>query len=104
MAKIDKLRASGCPIAFGLDMFGDRWSLLVIRDMLLKDKRTYGEFLDAGEGISTNTLADRLKCLEAMGVIERSPDPENWRKILYTLTEKARDLAPREFRSEVQHH
>lgn len=94
MTKNDKLRTSGCPIAYGLDMFGDRWTLLVIRDMLLNGKQTYGEFLEAGEGISTNILADRLKHLEASGIIERSPDPENWRKVLYTLTEKGRDLAP----------
>ena len=94
MAKNDKLRSSGCPIAFGLDTFGDRWSLLVIRDMMLRGRKTYGEFLDAGEGISTNILADRLKHLEAEGIIEKSRDPDNRRSILYVLTEKGRDLAP----------
>ena len=90
----DTKRPSGCPIAFGLDIFGDRWSLLIVRDMMLNGKKTYSEFLDAGEGISTNILADRLKHLQAEGVIEKSRDPENGRSFLYTLTEKGRDLAP----------
>ena len=93
MSTNEKLRPSGCPVAFGLDTFGDRWSLLVIRDMMLNGKKTYGEFLDAGEGISTNILADRLKHLEAEGIIEKSRDPENRRSFIYTLTEKGRDLA-----------
>jgi DNA-binding HxlR family transcriptional regulator len=94
MSKNDKLRTSGCPIAYGLDTFGDRWSLLIIRDMMLNAKKTYGEFLDAGEGISTNILADRLKHLDAAGIIEKSRDPENRRSFIYTLTKKGRDLAP----------
>lgn len=94
MSKKEKFRTSGCPITFGLDTFGDRWSLLVIRDMMLNGKKTYGEFLEAGEGISTNILADRLKHLEAEGIIEKSRDPENRRSFLYTLSEKGRDLAP----------
>ena len=94
MSKSEKLRASGCPVAYGLDIFGDRWSLLVIRDMMLGAKNTYGEFLEAGEGISTNILANRLKHLEAEGIIEKSRDPANRRSILYKLTRKGRDLAP----------
>lgn len=94
MSRNEKLRRSGCPIAFGLDNFGDRWSLLIIRDMMLNAKKTYGEFLDAGEGISTNILADRLKHLEAKGIIEKSRDPDNRRSFTYALTEKGRDLAP----------
>lgn len=94
MSSNKKLRPSGCPVAFGLDTFGDRWSLLIIRDMMLSGKKTYSEFLEAGEGISTNILADRLKHLEAEGIVEKSRDPENGRSILYTLTVKGRDLAP----------
>ena len=94
MSKNEKLRPSGCPVAFGLDIFGDRWSLLVIRDMMLNGKKTYGEFLEAGEGISTNILADRLKYLEAEGIIEKTQDPENRRSFIYTLTGKGLDLAP----------
>ena len=50
----------GCPIRFGLGIFGDKWTLLIIRDLMFKERRYYGEFLAAGEGISTNILADRL--------------------------------------------
>jgi len=94
MRNEDKKRRSGCPVTFGLDTFGDRWSLLVIREILLRGKKTYGEFLEAEEGISTNILADRLKHLEAEGIIEKSQDPENRRSFTYSLTQKGRDLAP----------
>lgn len=89
-----KKRSSGCPIAFGLDTFGDRWSLLIIREIMLRGKRTYSEFLTADEGIATNILVDRLKQLEADGILEKSRDPENRRSFLYNLTQKGRDLAP----------
>jgi len=94
MRNEDKKRTSGCPVTFGLDTFGDRWSLLVIREMMLRGKKTYGEFLEAEEGISTNILADRLKHLETEGIIEKSRDPENRRSFTYSLTQKGRDLAP----------
>jgi len=90
----DKKRQSGCPIAFGLDTFGDRWTLLVIREMMLRGKKTYSDFLDAEEGISTNILADRLKHLEAEGIIDKRIDPDNRRSFTYSLTEKGFDLAP----------
>ncbi len=94
MNKQGKNRQTGCPVTYGLDTFGDRWSLLVIRDMMLHGKNTYGEFLNADEHISTNILADRLKHLEAEGIIEKLQDPENRRSFIYTLTEKGYDLAP----------
>ena len=94
MRNEDKKRQSGCPVAFGLDTFGDRWTLLVIREMLLRGKKTYSEFLEAEEGISTNILADRLKHLETEGVINKLRDPENGRSFVYSLTEKGFDLAP----------
>jgi len=94
MRNPDKKRQSGCPLAFGLDTFGDRWSLLVIREMMLKGRKTYGDFLEADEGIATNILADRLKHLEAEGIIQKSRDPENRRSFTYSLTGKGRDLAP----------
>lgn len=87
-------RQSGCPLSFGLDIFGDRWSLLVIREIMLKGKKTYSEFLEAEEGIATNILIDRLKRLEAEGIIEKSRDLENRRRFIYCLTEKGFDLAP----------
>lgn len=94
MRNDDKKRKTGCPIAFGLDTFGDRWTLLVIREMMLRGKKTYSDFLEADEGISTNILADRLKHLENEGVIEKVRDPENGRSFMYSLTEKGFDLAP----------
>ncbi|MEO9904590.1 MULTISPECIES: helix-turn-helix domain-containing protein [Alphaproteobacteria] len=94
MENTSKLRTSGCRVAFGLDVFGDRWSLLIIRDMTLYGKKTYGDFLEGGEGISTNILADRLKQLEANGIIEKTRDPASGRSYLYHLTGKGRDLAP----------
>jgi len=89
-----KKRVTGCPIAYGLDTFGDRWSLLVIRDLMLNRRKTYQEFLHAGEGVATNILADRLKHLEAEGIIDKSRDPENRRSFIYSLTSKGHDLAP----------
>jgi DNA-binding HxlR family transcriptional regulator len=83
-----------CPVAFGLDTFGDRWSLLIIREIMLRGKRTYSEFLEADEGIASNILIARLKHLEAEGIVEKSRDPENSRAFLYELTKKGRDLAP----------
>ncbi len=89
-----KSHGTGCPIAFALDTFGDRWSLLIIRDIALMGSKTYGDFLKAGEGIATNILADRLKFLEAAGIIRKSRDPDNRRRYIYRLTEKGRDLVP----------
>lgn len=94
MASPDKKRGTGCPVAFALDTFGDRWSLLIIRDMVLRGFKTYGAFLGAREGIATNVLADRLRSLEAEGIITRARDSENHRKYNYTLTDKGCDLVP----------
>ncbi|MHA1525220.1 MAG: winged helix-turn-helix transcriptional regulator [Alphaproteobacteria bacterium] len=94
MSKIGKRRDTGCPIAFALDTFGDRWSLLVIRDLLFRQKRTYGEFLDCDEKFATNILADRLKFLEAEGIIAKARDPQNQRSHIYSLTQKGIALAP----------
>jgi len=94
MRNKNKVRESGCPIAFGLDTFGDRWSFLVVREMMLKGKKTYSDFLEIDEGIATNILADRLKHLESEGIISKSRDPENRRSFIYELTKKGRDLAP----------
>ncbi|MEP3048396.1 MAG: helix-turn-helix domain-containing protein [Roseibium sp.] len=85
---------SGCPIAYGLSIFGDQWSLLVIRDMAIKGVQTYGELLEGWEGISTNILAQRLKHLEENGIITKRRDPDNWRSFVYELTVKGRELAP----------
>lgn len=85
---------SSCPIASSLDVLGDKWSLLLVRDMLFPGFRTFSEFLASGEGIATNILADRLARLEAAGIITSEPDAEDRRRSIYTLTQKGRDLAP----------
>lgn len=85
---------SSCPVTFALDRVGDKWSLLIVRDLMFRGMQTYGEFLGAGEGIATNVLADRLKCLESEGILEKSRDPENKRRVLYRLTGKGFDLTP----------
>jgi DNA-binding HxlR family transcriptional regulator len=75
-------------------MLGDRWSLLIIRDMMLRGSRTYKEFLECDEGIATNILADRLRKLVAYGILTTKPDPADGRKQIYLLTAKGIDLAP----------
>ena len=89
-----KKHASHCLVAHGLDIFGDRWTLLVLRDMILYGKRRYGEFLEAEEAIATNVLADRLKRLAAEGLVTVSKDPDNRRSNIYTLTDKGLSLMP----------
>ena len=85
---------SHCPINFVLETFGDRWTLLVVRDLMFKGKQSYGEFLRSDEGISTNILADRLKRLEADGIVSKTVAPDNKSKLLYSLTDKGKDLMP----------
>jgi DNA-binding HxlR family transcriptional regulator len=75
-------------------MLGDRWSLLIIRDMMLRGFRSYKEFLECYERIATNILADRLRRLTTNGIIQASPDPTDGRKLIYSLTAKGIDLAP----------
>ncbi len=87
-------RRSDCPISFALEIFGDRWSLLIIRDLIFKGKRTYGDFLASEEKIATNILADRLVMLEDSGIIKGKTDPENRSRINYSLTPKGIDLIP----------
>ena len=85
---------SDCPLNASVEMLGDRWSLLIIRDMMLRGARTYKEFLDGYEGIATNILADRLRKLVGYGILTTKPDPSDGRKLLYLLTAKGIDLAP----------
>src|ERR1700732_4130529 len=85
---------SGCPLNASVEMLGDRWSLLIIRDMMLRGFRSYKEFLESYEGIATNILADRLRRLEGDGIIGTERDPSDGRKIIYALTEKGVDLGP----------
>ncbi len=87
-------KRSHCPIAFALDIFGDKWSLLLLRDLLFKNKRHYSELLAAEEGISTNILSERLARLEAEGLIAKSRDKTNRRQFIYSPTQKGLDLLP----------
>jgi DNA-binding HxlR family transcriptional regulator len=87
-------RRSGCPLNASVEMLGDRWSLLIIRDMMLRGSCTYKEFMECYEGIATNILADRLKKLVRNGIITTEADKSDKRKTLYRLTEKGIDLAP----------
>jgi DNA-binding HxlR family transcriptional regulator len=87
-------RRSGCPVSVTLETFGDRWSLLVIRDLMVRGLRTFKDFRDSGEGIATNILADRLRKLEESGIILAETEKADARRVNYRLTEKGVDLAP----------
>ncbi|HYC46320.1 MAG TPA: helix-turn-helix domain-containing protein [Burkholderiales bacterium] len=75
-------------------MLGDAWSLLIVRDLMFKSRRTYNDFLGGGEGIASNILADRLLKLEGAGIIEKRRDPSDGRRFIYRLSKKGIDLAP----------
>jgi DNA-binding HxlR family transcriptional regulator len=87
-------RRSPCPIACTLDLLGDRWTLLVVRDMMFFGKQRYEEFLESPEGISTNILANRLKLLEDLGLVEKRLYGSHSRRMNYQLTEKGNSLRP----------
>jgi DNA-binding HxlR family transcriptional regulator len=77
-----------------LEIFGDRWSLLIVRDLMVRGYRTFKEFQESGEGIATNILADRLQRLESAGIITSAVEEKDARRLNYRLTEKGIDLAP----------
>ena len=85
---------SYCPINLSLEVFGDKWTLLILRDIMFAGKRHYREFLQSDEQISTNILADRMKMLVDQGLLTKSGDPTHQQKAVYSLTEKAIDLVP----------
>jgi len=87
-------RRSGCPLNASVEMLGDRWSLLILRDMMLRGFHSYRQFLDSYEGIATNILADRLKRLIAHGIVTTQEDSADGRRLIYVLTPKGLDLAP----------
>lgn len=84
---------SACPIACSLDLLGDKWTLLVVRDLLL-GKTTYSEFQRSPEGVPTNILAERLKRLQKAGIVEKSQYQQRPVRYAYQLTQKGRDLQP----------
>ncbi len=89
----NKLR-SHCPVNYGLEAFGDRWALLILRDIVFRGKRTYGEFLKSEEGFATNILASRIDHLIEEGILQREGHNTDGRKDIYSLTEKGLDLVP----------
>jgi len=92
---MDKIkRRSNCPISVALEIFGDKWTLLVIRDIIFKNKNYYGEFLQSEERIATNILASRLMLLEETSIVTKQVDLNNKTKYVYKLTEKGLDLLP----------
>jgi DNA-binding HxlR family transcriptional regulator len=92
---MDGAHRSGCPINLSLEVFGDRWSLIILRDMMFGGRRHFRELLTRSEeGISSNILADRLKMLLDQGMITRTDDPTHKQKAIYSLTEKAIALVP----------
>jgi len=89
-----KFCRSNCPINFVLEIFGDKWTLLIVRDLMFKGKSSYTEFLQSDEKVSTNILADRLKKLENNGIVEKAIASENRSKLIYALTERGKELLP----------
>lgn len=96
MAKANKndRRRSACPISVALDVLGDKWTLLVIRDLVFARKRHFRDFLASPENIASNVLASRLRALETQGIVSRRVDPDSARKVIYELTPKGIDLVP----------
>ncbi|MEM6726348.1 MAG: helix-turn-helix domain-containing protein [Bacteroidota bacterium] len=85
---------SDCPVSYALDFFGDKWSLLIIRDLAFEQKRFYKEFKNSKEQIATNILSDRLKKLETNGIIRSEVYPKNKSQKVYSLTQKGKALIP----------
>ena len=85
---------STCPVTFALDLIGDKWSLLILRDIILQGKQFYHEFTESDEGISTNILASRLSMLEASGILSKKRDAHDRKRFIYSPTEKGLDLLP----------
>jgi DNA-binding HxlR family transcriptional regulator len=91
---VDMKKRSDCPISCSLDVWGDKWSLLIVRDLLFSMQCTYGDFLKSEEKIATNILATRLQMLESNGIITKLDHPDSKAKVLYQLTQKGIDLLP----------
>ncbi len=94
MQTLNKQTNGICPVNYALDIFGDKWSLLILRDIVFKSKKYYGEFLTSPEKISTNILANRLLKMESEGLLSKTQDTQNLSKFVYQLTSKGQDLIP----------
>jgi DNA-binding HxlR family transcriptional regulator len=90
---VARKRRSGCPVSISLELLGDRWSLLIVRDLMVRGYRTFKEFQESGEGIASNVLTDRLRRLREVGIVE-TETAEDARRVHYRLTERGIDLAP----------
>jgi len=91
---MDQKFRCACPITSALDILGDKWILVIIKQMLIEEKKTFKDFTESDEAIATNILASKLKCLEELGIITKSQLPDNKKTNLYLLTEKGLDLTP----------
>lgn len=91
---MDEKHRSFCPINLSLEIFGNRWTLLILRDMIFGGRRHFRELMQLEEGISTNILADRLRKLVEEGILTRAGDPSHKQKLVYSLTEKGIALVP----------
>jgi DNA-binding HxlR family transcriptional regulator len=87
-------RRSGCPVSVSLEVLGDRWSLLIVRDLMVKGYRRFKQFQESGEGIASNVLSDRLRKLQVAGIISAEVEGTDARRVNYRLTRKGIDLAP----------
>lgn len=85
---------SNCPISSALDLVGDKWSLLIIRDMMFSGKKTYSDFSNSSEKIATNILSNRLSMLEELGIINKGKEEGNKKTNIYSLTQKGQELLP----------
>ena len=94
MSQLSRRRKSKCPISYSLDLFGDRWTLLILRDLILHGKTRFAGFQDSAEKIASNILTDRLRRLEEQGIIARQTDPSDARKKIYAATAKGQALTP----------
>jgi len=94
MSNSSRREKSNCPISYSLDLFGDRWTLLVLRDLILWGKTRFGDIQASDEKIASNILSDRLRRLEERGIIGIAKDPSDARQKIYTVTDKGRSLTP----------
>jgi DNA-binding HxlR family transcriptional regulator len=94
MSKLSRREKSSCPISYSLDLFGDKWTLLVLRDLILWGKTRFAEFQSSDERIASNILSDRLRRLEERGIVSIEKDPADARQKIYTATEMGLSLTP----------
>ena len=92
--KLDKSKWNGCPIRYSAEILADKWTFLILRDLMFRGKNNYNAFLQSSEKISTNILANRLNKLEGYGLLDKRQDTNNKKQYIYSLTEKGIDLIP----------